>query len=187
MQKNTQAEQKFRLEWWLMGGIAILTIYAAVVAATLTFFRSPKIGYVDSATLLQQYKGAAAAKGKLDKELEEWQKNVKTLETELAQLNQEILKASEKWDRQQRSRKKEEFEKKQTDYARYSRAVNEKAVKREQELMQPVFDELNAHIKDFGHQHGYKIIFGTVAGGNILYGQEATDITGEFLAYANSK
>jgi hypothetical protein len=41
-------------------------------------------------------------------------------------------------------------------------------------------------MKSFGKERGYDIIFGTVSGGNILYGEDAVNITNEFLKYINS-
>ena len=83
--------------------------------------------------------------------------------------------------------KQEVFKKKQIDYARYSKAINEKAMKLEQEIFQPVYDKLNLAIKEFGNEKGYSIILGTMDGGNILYAENSSNITNNFLEYASEK
>lgn len=160
---------------------------AALVVSLFIFLTSSKVAYVNSQTLIQKYKGAIAAREKLTKETDEWKKNIKSLEDELTKMNQEIMAENNKWSASVRKQKLAEFDKKQQDYNRYTRATQEKASKREQELIQPVFDELNVYVKDYGKDHGYRIIFGTVAGGNILYGEETADITDRFLEYVNKK
>lgn len=175
-----------QLEKWGIGITTVVVIYAAVIA-TLNFLNTPRIGYVNSAILLEKYPGAIAARDSLNAQLEKWNRNVKTLEEELNALNREMIARADKWDTKTLKEKKKALEKKQQDYLRYSRAVQEKAVKLEQELMQPVYDEINAYMKDFGKTYGYDMIFGTLAGGNILYAREAVDLTDDFLTYIQQK
>jgi Skp family chaperone for outer membrane proteins len=47
--------------------------------------------------------------------------------------------------------------------------------------MQAVFDKVNVFLKEYGKKHHYGIIFGTAAGGSIVYGDEARyDITDDY-------
>ena len=166
--------------------IAIVTVYAAVIA-TVKLFETPRIGFVNTAIMLEKYAGAIEAREKLNTEGDKWQVNIKTLETELSALNDAILKENDKWNKKTRQARQETFRKKQEEYARYKRAITEKAAKLEQELLQTVYDELNAYMEDFGKDSGHKMILGTVSGGNILYAQEATDLTEAFLAYVEER
>ena len=184
--KNSNLEKRAGFGKSAILMVIAIAIYAAVMA-TISFMKLPKLGYVDSSVLLQKYPRAIEARENIKKKTEEWQKNVRTLETELSQLNQEILNKSADWNSTTRKLKQEAFAKKQNELIRYSRTVNEKAAKLEQELMLPVFNELNAYMKDFGKEHGFAMIFGTVAGGNILYAKQAIDLTEEILAYVSEK
>lgn len=166
---------------------ALIMAVAALVLSSFSWIKTNKVAYVNSQTLIQKYKGAVTAREKLEKESEEWKKNIKTLEDELTVLNKEVMESNNKWSPAVRKQKLTVFEQKQMEYNKYSRAVQEKASKREKELIQPVFDELNVYVKDYGAENGYTIIFGTVAGGNILYGEDAADITEPFLTFANAK
>lgn len=163
--------------------IAVFVVYASIIA-TLNFLNTPRIGYVNSSVVMEQYPAAVAARNSLNAQLTSWGKNLKTLEGELKALNQGILAQEPTMDSRVLGEKQEEMKRKQQDYARYNRAVQEKAVQLEQSLMQPVYEEINAGMKSFGEKEGYAIIFGTVAGGNILFAQDAVDLTDEFLAYS---
>jgi outer membrane protein len=101
------------------------------------------------------------------------------------QLNQDLVENGNGLSKKVINEKQDAIKKKQNDYVNYSKAINEKAAELEKELLEPVFTELNNKITDFGKAKGYEIIFGTLAGGNILYGNSATDLTEEFLSYAS--
>ena len=166
--------------------IAACVLYASVIS-TLNFIATGKVGYVNSNLMLENYPGAIAAREKLNAQMTEWQENIKTLEAELSQLSQELVDKGKKLDKKTLAEKNDALKKKQEDYLRYTRAIQEKAATLEQELMQPVFDEINVFITDYGEEEGYAIIFGTLSGGNILFAQDAADLTDEFLAYVKNK
>jgi outer membrane protein len=166
--------------------IIIVSFYAAALSS-YNFINRTQVGYIDSNVLMGQFPSALEAKEKLSKAQEEWGSNIKTLEEELNKLNKEFIEQNAKWNKKTIIEKKKVLEKKQGDYARYTRAIREKATKKEQELMAPVFDELNIYIKEFGEEKGYDIVFGTMSGGNILYAENATDLTVKFLDFVKKK
>jgi outer membrane protein len=166
----------------LIGIAGLLIIYAATLT-TITFLKTPKIGYIESSVMMEKYQGAQKAREEMNTKSEEWKKNIQTLETELNQLNQEMVKDAGRWSRATLAQKQEKMQQKQQEYGRYSRAINEKAQQLEKELFTPVYNELNAKLTDFGKAKGYDIIFGTISGGNILYGDTAADVTEKFLEY----
>ncbi len=179
-------ESTYKCPKWILIPFFIVSIYAATIA-TISFINKPKIGYVDSSILLEKYHGAIEAREKLKKQTDEWQNNIKTLDLELGKLNKEIIQENDEWDDETRKLKQKVFSKKQSELVRYSRAINDKAAKLEQELMAPVFVTVNTYISDFGKMNNYDMVFGTVAGGNILYAKEPTNLTNDFLAYIKDR
>ncbi|MBL1214651.1 MAG: OmpH family outer membrane protein [Ignavibacteriae bacterium] len=165
--------------------VALVIIYAAIVG-TLNFINAPKVGYIDSSILMEKFPSAITARAELNTKAEEWQANTKTLEDELNMMNKEILEESPKWNKKTMAAKQDEFKKKQMEYARYSKAIQKKAAELENELFQPVFTELNNKIKEFGDNQGYEIIFGTLTGGNILFAEEGSNLTDDFLSYTGA-
>jgi len=68
----------------------------------------------------------------------------------------------------------------------------EASVKRMQKLqsekMQSVIDKVNVYMAEYGKKHNYSIIFGTVAGGSILYGNsDRYDISNEVIKGLNER
>lgn len=162
----------------------LVTIFA-LAAAVFVVVTRPSIGYVESAIMMDRYEGAVQARAQLKKDLSEWEENIKKLAGDIQTLQQEFQEKNHSWNAVTRKEKQSQFMKKQDDLNRYRQAVSEKAVKREQELMEPVITELNQLLKSFGKEQGIDILFGTIAGGNILYGNPAVDYTEAFLEYAN--
>ena len=92
--------------------VAVLTVYAASLA-TISVMNSPRLGYVNSSALMEKYPAAIAAREKIKKHTEEWQQNLKTFESELAQLNQGLIENDQGWDKATRKSKQEDFVKRQ--------------------------------------------------------------------------
>ncbi len=157
----------------------------AVVAAAALWLSQPSVAYIDSSQLMRRYDGAIAARQQLQSRQREWSSNVQTLKAETSELGQRLTQAS--LSPKQVSQTRDSLQASQKRLARYSRAVEKKSQKLQQELMQPVYDQLNADIQAFGTDQGYDIVFGTVQGGNILYAADATNITDAFLEHIGNE
>ncbi|HEX2957708.1 MAG TPA: OmpH family outer membrane protein [Chitinispirillaceae bacterium] len=63
--------------------------------------------------------------------------------------------------------------------------LRQKKVAREQELMQPVIDKINKFMELWGAKHGYRFVFGTMAGGNIVMADRKYDVTTKVIQDLN--
>jgi outer membrane protein len=170
----------------------IITIILFLNSVLLLFWnfsieRKTKVGFIRSGVVLEKFKGSQKAKETFQKESEEWNKNIKTLEDEFKKLEEEYLTNRNKLSGEEKKKKEELLGKKQQDYIRYAQAIRDKSAKRENELMEPVFKEINAFLEEYGKEHGYAIVFGTVTGGNIVYGANAIDLTDEIIKRLNEQ
>lgn len=161
-------------------GAAVLALLALVLVSALWSSR-PDLAYIDSSRLMQEYDGAIEARSQLQDRQRTWQQNVQTLQSEVQALGQRITQTSLSASKSKAVR--DSLQQRQQQLARYQRVVQQKAQSLQTELMQPVYDQLNADLKRFGQQEGYDLLFGTVAGGNILFADDATDVTDSFLDY----
>ena len=50
-----------------------------------------------------------------------------------------------------------------------------------------IFRQINQYAKDFGEEEGYQLVFGSNSQGSVMYGDEATNISKEFIEYINAK
>jgi outer membrane protein len=175
MSSSTSALHSSRRIAYAAGIVALI----ALITAAGLWLTHPSVAYIDSARLMQRYDGAIAVRQQLQTKEREWRGNVQTLRAEASALGERLTTASLSPAALQATRDSLQAAQKRLD--RYRRAVENKAQSMRQELMQPVYDQLNADIQRFGEEEGYDLVFGTVSGGNILYAREATDITDEFL------
>ncbi len=166
--------------------ISLSALLLAVAALVVSFFQInsiPRIAYVESNVLILEYSESKEARTELDAKIKEWQTNINTLNNELEALNTELVEKAESWSKSKREEHLGKMQQKQQELGRYNAAVNKKATELETELMDPVYTSINSRMKAFGKDRGYKIVFGTVQGGNILYGDEAVNVTWDFIKY----
>jgi len=50
-----------------------------------------------------------------------------------------------------------------------------------------IITQINQYVIDYGKQSGYKYIFGTTSNGNIMYADDAEDLTQKMKVYVNSR
>ncbi|MCR9133505.1 MAG: OmpH family outer membrane protein [bacterium] len=170
----------------LSNTLVIASIILSLTAVGITGYTITKptnIAFVESNVLLTEYSESKEAQEELNTKIEEWSANVTTLQNELEVLNNTLIEQAESWNTSEREAHLENMQLKQQELGRYSNAVNQQASKLESELMEPIYASINNRIKAFGEEEGYSIVFGTVQGGNILYGTEAVNVTWEFIRY----
>lgn len=166
---------------------ALLSLYAAVVSTARIGGAAPKIGYINLNNLLEKYDGAVRVTKEMQDQTQPLQAKLKALETELGKLNEEVTAMESSNNQVGLASKRATLAKKQEEWMRFRREISEKVSGLQQQLMQPILDELNGMMKDFGREKNYQLILGTGFGGNILYAQESVNLTDAFLLYANAK
>jgi outer membrane protein len=142
-----------------------------------------KVGYIDSQRILTTLPTAVDAQKRLDAEQAKWGQELQRMQGELQtlqeKLDQQSLLLSE-------AKKKEQRDEIQALYVRAQQYQSQKwgqggeYFKLQEELLQPVFDTINAAIHRIGDEEGYDFIFDSVAG-NILHAKEDHDLTEKVL------
>jgi outer membrane protein len=70
----------------------------------------------------------------------------------------------------------------------FKQANTRKMEELRQKNMQGVFDKVNVYLSEYGKKHHYTIIFGTMAGGNIIYADDRkVDITEDVVKGLNER
>lgn len=161
----------------------VVLAVVAVVSGWQTAVAQLKVGYVDSQKIITTFPVAIDAQKKLEAEGAGWGQELQRMQEELRtlqeQLDQQSLLLSE-------AKKREKGEELQALYVRAQQFQAEKwgqggeYFKRQEELLQPIFDTINKTIHRIGDEEGYDFIFDSVAG-NILHAKENYDITDKVL------
>lgn len=147
-----------------------------------------KIGYINSQKILEVYKEAVDVRKQLAELNATWEREARDMQKQIQTLQEELESQSLLLSEQRKQEKVAEI---QTLGQKYQLFLQEKwgqqgeGVKKEVELLQPVYEKINAAIKKIGQAEGYQYIFDVVAG-NILYASEdQPDLTKKLLAELN--
>ena len=135
-----------------------------------------KIGYINSAAILQQAPGAQEANQQFNRDVEgyraEVQKMGEELEAMAAQYEQQQLTLSP----EAKTRREEDLRQRQAAYQQRVQQLDQQAQARQQELVQPVMDRITAVIEALRAEQGYALIL-DVAAGSIISADPSLDLT----------
>lgn len=172
-----------------MKKLPLLLSIAALLLSIFIFYtnQSNNPVYVDVNKLLDGYKRTEVERAKFEEKAKGLQANVDTLMAEW----QNDLKLYEK-ERSTMSKKELELKQellgnKQQQINSYQQAIQKQIQEEDQKATQTVINDINDYVKEFGKQHNYKIIFGASGSGNIMYANDASDLTQEVLEGLNKE
>lgn len=159
------------------------------LAVSLTLFLESQsqdgIAYVRSSELVYGYIGMKEAHNRYKEKAEIWQANVDTLQHDyqisMKRYTNQIASLSEA----ERKEGQRILMLQQENLLNYSKAINQKAKEEDEKITGAVLNQINSFVEEYGREHGYEVILGTTSAGNLLYGDEAIDITEEVLADLN--
>ncbi|MCE2982045.1 MAG: OmpH family outer membrane protein [Parachlamydia sp.] len=152
-----------------------------------TSFKPLRIAYVSSETLIYNYEGTKEAKIKFDALKQTWQTNLDTLnnsfQRSLARYNNDLNRLSpaskQDWEKRLSSQRQQIED--------YRNAIEERAQKEDQVMMQPILNQINSFIKEYAIRNEYDLVIGTSENGTVVYGKETLDITNILLKDINKK
>lgn len=154
------------------------TLMAMALFVLLTVgVNAQKFGYVNSTLLLSELPTMKAA----DSELETYQKQlmtsgetmVKAFEAKYQTIAKEVGEGL--LSKVQQQAKEQELAAEQQKIQAYEVEVQQKIVKKREELIQPILDKVKVAIEAVGKENGYTMIFDSSAG-TILHANESDDV-----------
>ena len=145
----------------------------------------PKIAFVRSQELVYGYLGMQEAHNKYTEKMQQWQANKQTLESEYQTVLTKYQEEAPKLSEDEKAQRENYLKKLQANIENYRHSINELTKEEDANMTQAVLNQINSFIEDYGKRHGYDIILGTTLSGNILYGDQALDITEHVLDALN--
>ncbi len=137
-----------------------------------------KLGYVDVQRVLVTDEEAVAAQEKLEEErqaaVEELQRMEEEFNESYEALNQQSLLLSE----EKRQERQQELNNMYVEMQQYQQDKEQELVDRQTELMEPIYDKINAALRVIRDRDGYDFIFDTSF---LLDAKETYDLTDELL------
>ena len=126
---------------------------------------NPTIGYIDSTRLMREYHGTQTRRQIIERQAQGWQRSLDSLIA-----GQPPAPASQG-----------------PVVARYRAELQERVLKAGQQADQELLQEVNAYLKEYGQAKGYDFIFGATESGNIVYANQAKNLTADVLRELNQR
>jgi outer membrane protein len=156
--------------------LASLAILASAQATQSQAVGPLKVGYINSAAILEEAPGAKEASAAFDRYLQDSQ-------AEVQRLGQEIQTLTADYQRQQlmlsataKTQREEEIRRKQQEAQARVDALETQAAQRQEQLVKPVMDRVNQVIEQIRAEGSYAFIF-DVAAGSIIAADPKLDLT----------
>ena len=154
--------------------IALLVMIMAFCGSTMAQ-KAIKLGHINSNDLIQIMPGREEAQTTLQKEAEELESTIKTMQDELTQRYDEYTHKRDQMSDLIRQTKERELQDMQTRIQEFYDNAQKKMQDRQQEVLKPILDKAKQAIEDVAKENGYTYIF-DAGGGAILYQQDSDDI-----------
>jgi outer membrane protein len=168
-------------------GIGVLNLLAIIILSIVVCNKPHEVVYVDSAKLLNNYKGMQAARAAYQTKSGAWKSNIDTLANEVQQLIFKYEKESTSLTTKERQLSQELIRNKQKQLADYQQAMNTQAQQEDARMTSDVVTQVNAYLKKYGESKGYTVILAATEYGNLAYADEGLDITDEVLEGLNKE
>lgn len=147
--------------------------------------QGPRLGYIRSGELMAKASIAVAARADIETSQKEAREQIKTLETQLAKAHDVFMQEQANLDATSREKRLLSLQEQEAELYRFREAKRKSLTKLEQEKMAPVLSIINSRVADFAKKEGLAMIWGTLAQGNILYGENEWDVTDAAVAFVN--
>lgn len=154
--------------------IAILLALFAIVPASMAQ-KNIKLGHINSNELMQIMPGRDDAQATLQKEVDDLQNTLKTMQSELeTRYNDYMAKESQMSDLIKQT-KQRELQDMGSRIEEFQKNAQQQLQDREQELLKPIIDRARKAIEDVAKENNYTYIFDAGVG-TLLYSQDSDDI-----------
>ena len=154
--------------------IAILLALFAIVPASMAQ-KNIKLGHINSNELMQIMPGRDDAQATLQKEVDDLQNTLKTMQSELeTRYNDYMAKESQMSDLIKQT-KQRELQDMGSRIEEFQKNAQQQLQDREQELLKPIIDRARKAIEDVAKENNYTYIFDAGVG-TLLYSQDSADI-----------
>lgn len=160
-------------------------MWTVVLASLLLFGLSSssfaqKFGYINSQQILAQFKEAQDAQEQLDKLNQDWEAEAREMQMQFQEMGQQLDSQSLLLSEERQQEKQAEL---QALYQKIQQFQNDKwgqngeFYRKQEEIMKPVYDKINAAITKVGEEERYDYIFDVVSGNIVYVSDNSNDLT----------
>ncbi|HEY7650440.1 MAG TPA: OmpH family outer membrane protein [Methylomirabilota bacterium] len=165
---------------WLLGGTALAQTPATPPPTSPSTASSARIGYVDIRRVFVRSQAGVAAREALERERAQMQREMDTRRQEIDKLREELDKKGTLLTPDVRREKEDTLERKRRDATRMADDFQRDLVRKEQQLLARVQQEVSGVIERLGKQRGYYMIL-EMRNAGVLYSASEADVTDEVI------
>ncbi len=167
----------------LLAAIAVILSGVALYSST----NSSELVYVDVNKLLEGYKRTKVVRAEFEVKAKTMSANVDSLMVDWQNELKNYEKERSKMSKKEIELKQQLLGNKQQQLNNYQQAIQKQIQEEDKKVTQTVINDINDYVTEYGKKHKYKIIFGASGGGNIMYADDATNLTETILEGLNKE
>ena len=162
--------------------VLVLVLVLTAIFGAGSLFAQVKMGYIDSQRILGTFSKAVAAQKKLEAETAQASDELKKMEDDFKAEQERLEQQAMLLNDEKKQQKAQELQDMYIKLQQFSQDKQTELSKRQDELLKPVFDEINTIINKIGEEGGYDFIFNGSISGTLVYAKEQYDLTDKVLA-----
>jgi outer membrane protein len=141
--------------------VGAATVLVVSHAAPLSAQSAPaqRFAYVDTRLILEQAPGRAEAEAQLQKEAVVWDLEIKKMQDQMNTMISTFQKGSAAMSAAERDKQTKAIQEKQGEFQKRSDDINAEAKKRQDEMLQPILDQIKIALEDVRQTSGLDAIF----------------------------
>lgn len=171
----------------------ILQIVFAVIMTswmlwlTIESADQPKVAYVHSEYLFENYLGTIESYKMLEAKAKKWGDNLDSLSTSYRVTFAKYESEKETLEQSKKEYLEQQLQRKQQVFANYRNAVEEMENEEDKKLTQSIIKQMDAYLREYALNKGYDLILAAGTTSTLVYSDKKYDISEEVLNYINKK
>ena len=170
----------------IISASAIIVAMVALVLTVILGRSNSKVAFFRTGSVIEKYVGTKDAKALAQKKTAEYQMQYDTLKIEYDLMVKDYKTQSQKKSGLGNDKLQKEIQNRYEKLSKMEQLIQEKISNSEQQAMVGVLNQINAYSKTYCEKRNIKLLLGTTASGNIMYGDDAIDVTDDFVSELNS-
>ena len=167
---------------------ATMCTLLAVVMARPAAAQTVKLGYLDSDKVVKAYAGYKDAEAQFEKQKDAWKAELDKRQRDLKAMEEDLRAQQLMLSEAKRKEKTEQLEARSRELEKYYQDVfgpDGEAARKNDELLRPILEKVNAVIREFGAAENYTMLFDASSAG-LLYAPQSMDVTQKIIDRMNA-
>ena len=158
--------------------VAVLGFAGLFAASVPEAAQAQGVAYLNSQRILQQAPGADAARAQIEQEVSKFDTQIQAMQDTLTQMMNEFQQRQAMLAPEERTKRQQEIQQKQASYQQRAQQLEQAAAAKQNELMQPIMQRVEAVIEAIRKEGNYAIIFDVATPNPVMVAADTTlDLT----------